>query len=395
MPSHTKNSYHDLNRAARTGGSSSFSMRDCCVIIARLHKIVYNKSMFNPKYNLTDNVVSMLVSIAESKAIIERAKLLPKNEVRLRRQALIRMTHSSTEIEGNMLNLQQVENLFADKKIDAPERDIYEVQNYIKALKYIASVVGNKKPITVATLLKIHSLVTYKTLPKEQSGYFRKCPIYIVRRRISMPDEVVYTGPPAKNVPGLCKDLVDWLDNSKNDGINPVLVAGIVHQEVAAIHPFADGNGRTARAMATLVLYDRGYDFRRLFALEDYYNEDRASYYQAINIGRNFEERRNDSTTWLEYFIKGFKTEIDLVKSQVTNLSLRKLGNKIESKVFLDKEQMLILDFIDQMGRITTSDVMDILKTPKRTAQSKLLKLKDLGIIDQIGKGPSSAYVLK
>lgn len=351
--------------------------------------------MFSPKYNLTDNIVSMLISIAESKAIIERAKLLPKNEVRLRRQALIRMTHSSTEIEGNMLNLQQVEELVADKKIDAPERDIYEVKNYIKALKHIESIVENKKPITVLTLLKIHGLVTYKTLPKEQSGHYRKSPIYIVRRRLGMPNEVVYTGPEAKDVPSLCQDLIDWLDKSKEENINPVLAAGIVHQEIAAIHPFADGNGRTARAMATLILYERGYDFRRLFALEDFYNEDRSRYYEAINIGKNFEERRDDSTSWLEYFVLGFKAEIDLVKAQVTNLSLRKAGSKIESRVFLEKDQMLMLDFIDQMGRIRATDVMDILKCPRRTAQSKLHKLKDLGIIVQTGKGPSSAYVMK
>lgn len=351
--------------------------------------------MFKPKYNLSDNIVSMLISIAESKAIIERAKLLPKNEVRLRRQALIRMTHSSTEIEGNMLNLQQVEQLVADKKIDAPERDIYEVQNYIKALKYIESIVENNKPITLPTLLKIHGLVTHKTLPKEQSGHFRKGPIYIVRRRPGMPNEIVYTGPEASTVPILSQNLIDWLDNSKEENINPVLVAAIVHQEIAAIHPFADGNGRTARAMATLILYYRGYDFRRLFALEDYYNEDRSKYYQAINIGKNFEERRDDSTTWLEYFVQGFKAEIDLVKAQVTNLSLRKAGSKIESRIFLEKDQMLILDFIDQMGRITASDVMDILKCPRRTAQSKLLKIKNMGIIAQTGKGPSSAYIMK
>ena len=137
--------------------------------------------MFNPKYTITDKLVSMLTSIAESKALVDRAKLLPKNEIRLRRQALIRMTHSSTEIEGNILNIRQVEELLANKKIDAPERDIYEVQNYFKALKYIDKIVQEKQEITVKTLLKIHGLVTDKTLSKEQSGHFRKCPIYVVR----------------------------------------------------------------------------------------------------------------------------------------------------------------------------------------------------------------------
>jgi len=350
--------------------------------------------MFNPKYKITDKIISMLTSIAESKVLVDRAKLLPKNEIRLRRQALIRMTHSSTEIEGNILNIKQVEKLLADKKIDAPERDIYEVQNYFKALKFIDKIVQEKQEITVKTLLKIHGLVTDKTLPKEQSGHFRKCPIYVVKRRIGMPNEVVYTGPEPNFVPKLCEKLFDWINISKVKNINPVLVAGIVHQEIAAIHPFADGNGRTARALATLILYERGYDFRKLFALEDYYNKDHSDYYGAINIGKNYSERRTDFTPWLEYFVKGFKEEIDMVKAQIANLSLHKLNNNAEGKIFLEKDQLLILDFIGQMGKITVTDAIDILNCPRRTAQLKLSKLKELGITLQTGKGPSSAYIL-
>ncbi|MCR4277389.1 MAG: Fic family protein [Candidatus Berkelbacteria bacterium] len=336
----------------------------------------------------------MLTSIAESKGVIDRAKLLPKNEVRLRRQAIVRMTQSSTEIEGNILKYQQVDALLANKKIDAPDRDIYEVRNYLKALKYIELIVSEKKSISEKTLLKIHGLVTHKTLPLNQSGHYRQGPIYVVRRRPGMPNQIMYTGPKALIVPSLCQDLFSWVEESREQDINPVIVAGIVHQEIAAIHPFADGNGRTARAMATLILYARGYDFRRLFALEDYYNKDRASYYQAINIGENYSERRVDFTRWLEYFVQGFKEEIDLVKYQIAALPLQKTGAGVGSRIFLEKDQLLILDFISQMGRITVTDVVDILKCPKRTAQSKLLKLKNLGLVSQTGRGPSSAYIL-
>ena len=101
--------------------------------------------MFNPRYQLTDAIVSMLTAIAEARAVIQRAKILPKNEIRLRRQALIRMTHSSTAIEGNRLNLLQVQALASRKKIDAPARDIYEVENYLNAMRYVEEVVKKKK----------------------------------------------------------------------------------------------------------------------------------------------------------------------------------------------------------------------------------------------------------
>ena len=331
-------------------------MRNIGAIIARFNNLCHTvDTMFNPKYTLSAKIVAMLTSIAESKAIVERAKLLPKNEVSLRRQALIRMTHSSTEIEGNILNLRQVEALVAGQPIDAPERDTYEVKNYLNALKYIESVVRDKKPITEKTLLKIHSLVTDKTLPRDRSGYFRTGPIYIVRHQVGLPDKVMYTGPAAGIVPKLSRDLLAWLKESEEQQINPVIVAGIAHQEIAAIHPFADGNGRTARAVATLILYSRGYDFRRLFALEDYYNRDRAAYYQAINIGDTYSRRKIDFTSWLEYFVQGFKEEIDAVKAQVLALSLRKTNKATGEKIFLEKDHLQIIDFIDQMGRGPTA----------------------------------------
>ena len=350
--------------------------------------------MFNPQYKLTDKIVNLLTAIAEAKGVINRAKLLPKHELRLRRQALIRMTHSSTGIEGNQLNIHQVEAVYKHQKIEAQPRDIFEVENYLKAIRYIEQVVEKKQRITQKTILKIHQLVTDKTLPAEQCGRYRTGKIYVVRRRLGLPGETVYTGPSAKLVPKLMSDLIDWLKQSQDKDIHPVIVAGIIHQEIAAIHPFSDGNGRTARALATLILYQRGYDFRRLFALEDYYNKDRQKYYQAINIGKNYQERRTDFTPWLEYFVKGFKEEIDDVKVKVKSLSLKKIDDKIQAQIYLDPQQLQILDFLDAMGKITVKDAVEILECPKRTAQAHLQRLKKLKVITQVGKGPASGYIL-
>lgn len=350
--------------------------------------------MFDPKYELTDKIVADLTHIAEAKAVIERAKLLPQAELRLRRQAMIRMTAASTAIEGNELNLRQVEAVARGGKINAPVRDIFEVQNYLKALKYIEQVVKKKSAITERVILKMHKLVTDKTLRPDESGHYRKSAVYVVRRKWGHPEETLYTGPAAKKVRYLMADLAKWISESEKQNINPVIVAGIVHQEIAAIHPFSDGNGRTARALATLVLYARGYDFRRLFALEDYYNKDRPKYYAAINVGRNYEERRMDWTFWLEYFVKGFKEEIDNVRAKVFALSRRKIDGAVEAQVYLNPDQIKLLDFMDQMGKITVKDAIDILRVPRRTAQAGLSRLKKLKIIKQTGRGPSSAYVL-
>ncbi len=349
--------------------------------------------MFKPKYKLSNKILADLTAIAETKGFIDRAKILPQQEVRLRRQAVIRMTHHSTEIEGNQLNMAQVEALYAKKKIDAPDRDIYEVKNYLNALKYIEKVVVEKKPITEEVILKIHKLVTAKTLAPQFSGAYRPGPIYVVRRRLGMPQEILYTGPDAKQVPKLMADFVNWLQESETKEISPVIVAGIAHLEIAAIHPFNDSNGRTARALATLILYQRGYDFRRLFALEDYYNTKRQDYYKAINVGENYEKRRTDITSWLEYFVRGFRSEIDNVKDKILSLSAHAIHGKIKSQIYLTPDQLKIIDFLDQVGRISVKDVENILSCPKRTAQLNLQKLKKIKMIKTTGKGKSTLYL--
>lgn len=349
--------------------------------------------MFNPKYKLTDKILQKLTAVAEAKGIIDRAKILPQQEVRLRRQAIIRMTHHSTEIEGNKLNIRQVEALYAKKKVDAADRDIYEVKNYLHALQYIEKIVADKKTITEKVILKIHKLVTDRTLPPQYCGHYRPGPIYVVRRRLGMPQETLYTGPEAKQVPQLVADFITWLKESEEKEIHPVIAAAIAHMEIAAIHPFNDGNGRTARALATLILYQRGYDFRRLFALEDFYNTDRASYYQAINLGATYTARRTDLTSWLEYFVKGFKQEIDEVKNKILALTMQKMDGKIKSQIYLTPEQLKIIDFLDQVGRISVKDVEDVLSCPKRTAQLHLQKLKKIKMVKATGKGKTTAYI--
>lgn len=349
--------------------------------------------MFNPRYTLTNSIVKDLTVIAECKAIIDRAKILPSAEISLRNQALIRMSQSSTAIEGNGLNIKQVEALVAGKTIDASNRDIYEVKNYLSALKYIDKIVKKNQKLTTKILLKVHQYLTQNTLPKDKSGLFRQSPVYVVRHFMGLNRKVIYTAPSARMVPGLVNNLITWLSLKESIEINPIIIAGIVHQEIAAIHPFADGNGRVARAMATLVLYQRGYDFRKLFALEDFYNLDRENYYQAINTGDTYKKDK-DLTTWLSYFTTGFKEEIVSVKNKIQQLSFKKINNK-DPQIFLDADEQKILDFIDKIGQIMTKDVIDILNIPKRTAQLKLQKLKKLNIIKQVGKGPASAYIIK
>ena len=83
----------------------------------------------------------------------------------------------------------------------------------------------------------------------------------------------------AGGVPKMMRDLVEWINNSIIEEISPVIITGASHYEFVSIHPFLDGNGRTARTLATLILYKSGYDTKRLFSSEEYYDQDLAGYW--------------------------------------------------------------------------------------------------------------------
>ena len=350
--------------------------------------------MFKPKYIITHKILNDLMEIAETRSLVLHTSILPRQEAKLRRQALIRMIHSSTSIEGNILNRYEVEKILKGQKVDAPQRDIFEVKNYQEAMYFVSRFVQEKRKITIKTILEIHHLATKNTIEKEKCGYFRKDKVYVVSRRGSKIIKVSYTGPEAKQAPKLVKDLVDWLEKAKKGNVCPVIAAAMAHAEVAAIHPFADGNGRTARILATLILYQRGYDFRKLFALEDYYNQNRPAYYRAIHLGKNYQERLEaDSTGWLEYFIEGFKTEMKRVRETIIPLSLdAKMKKKIGGQVYLDKNQIKIVDFMMAMGRFDRKDVENILAVSPATAKRLIQNLNKTGLIRQKRMGSKNIF---
>src|SRR3989338_5039857 len=115
--------------------------------------------MLNPKYTVTDKILNNLTAIASAREVIEQSYLVPKWEAKLRRQALLHNTHSSTAIEGNKLSLEQVEALADGKDIIATSKDKQEVLNYIEALEKVPTLTEKGK-IKSADLLNIHSIIT-------------------------------------------------------------------------------------------------------------------------------------------------------------------------------------------------------------------------------------------
>lgn len=347
--------------------------------------------MFKPRFTVTPKILNALTRIEVIREKIATCPIHPTEEYRLKREAMLRIIHHSTAIEGNTLNEFEIQKVLSGGKIDALPREIYEVKNYKKALDWIAR--KGTPSITEKDVLKIHALVSTDILRKERSGKYRKEPVYVVSRT-PISQEIRYTAPKHEKVPTLVKNLCMWLRQSKKNKLSPILAAGITHAEIAAIHPFVDGNGRTARLLATLILYTEHYDFRKLFALENYYNTNRSAYYEAIHLGKNYEKRsKGNLTKWLEYFTIGFLVEMELVMDKIKSfLYINKISSK--KKIILSRQEIRILDFLQEMNNITSSDIESILTVGKRTAQRYLAGLIKKGLIKKHGNKKGAKYTL-
>lgn len=347
--------------------------------------------MFNPKYLISNQIINQLSEIAEIKSLVARLTLLPEREIFLRRAAVIKMAHTSTSIEGNRLQEYQVAQVAEGKKINAEEKQVREVKNYLLALREIDKLSESKPKFNTNNILEIHRVVTNGLIDEEKVGIFRSGPVYIVNILPSKKEEVAYTPPPAKDIPKLIEDLVYWLE--KNKEIHPIVRAGLFHYQFETIHPFVDGNGRTGRLMTLLHLYQSGWDFKKILVLEDYYNLNRKAYYDALQTGNTYKVRQEvDLSRWLEYYVAGFLDEAKRVKDQVLSLSVVK--NVQATRNTLNKDELQIVDFAVTMGRITSADAVDILEVPKRTAQSKLKRLEETGVLEKIGAGPVTYYII-
>jgi len=345
--------------------------------------------MFKPKFEYDRKIVNNLVEITSAREIILNAYLIPKWDISLRREALIRATHASTSIEGNPLTLEEVNRLAHGKEVTAARKTKQEVLNYLGVLENIDKYQKDDR-ITEKSILKLHKDITKDTLENPfYEGKYRDIQVYVGDR---ITDEVIFMPPPPEKVPNLMKEFVSWLNSNDFFELHPVLIAGISHYEFVRIHPFVDGNGRTARALATLILYLREFDIKRFFALDDYYDSDRTAYYTAL---KSVDQKTFDLTNWLEYFTDGVLISISRVKEKVLRLSIERKKKEKMGQIALTERQMKILEYIQRNGRMTSGEIQKMFKISRQAAHKEIKKLISIDVIEAKGAGKAIYYIIK
>jgi Fic family protein len=346
--------------------------------------------MYSPNFTITNKILKYMGIIEAAKEVIENAPLVPAWEARFREDALVRTVHHGTHIEGNELTLGEAERLLAGAKVVGRERDIQEVLNYRNVLKFIEGY--EKTEITPEILKHIHELTVHRILPDDHIGVFRKTQVVV---KNSQTGEVTFRPPPAIEVPFLITSFLEWLHMTNSDEMHTVIQAGIAHYEVVRIHPFLDGNGRVARALATFVLTKAGYDIKRFFSLEEHYDREPVAYYDAL---QNVAKGGGNLTPWIEYFSEGLAIELTRIKEKVkslsTDLKLKKsLGGQ---QMSLTERQIKIVEFVQENGFLQNKAFFELF--PMISEDTVLRELKDLmkkGIVKKEGTTKGVRYVLR
>jgi Fic family protein len=324
---------------------------------------------FAPHFSITPALATALLRIEAARERIIHLPLSPRVIASLRESARLRTTHYSTMIEGNRLTQEQVaEVVHLEGHFPGRERDEEEVRGYYAALAYVESLVAQRKPITERIVQTIHALVMASGRSRVKPTPYRDGQNVI---RDSRTRRIVYLPPEARDVPTLMKSLVAWI--AATSDLPAPLVAGIVHYQIATIHPYYDGNGRISRLATTFVLHQRGYDLKGLYSLEEYYARDLSRYYEALTVGpsHNYYEGRAeaDITAWLAYFSEGMAEACERIFEQMNRTENRAAVQQEHLLYELNPQQRATLAlFADVQHVITASQIAKLFHFAPRTA---------------------------
>ncbi|ATY83815.1 Fic family protein [Kyrpidia spormannii] len=328
--------------------------------------------MFEPRFSIPPKMAKRLMEIQEANTVVEYLPL-PGNVLQeMQRESAINRVILSTKIEGSRLSERQMRKALQVGQRSSAEQ---EVVNLSKAMDFLDRCAERRLPITEELIKQLHAII--RVIPggkrPAQSGY-RTVQNKVADERTGV---IVYLPPEPRDVPTLMEDLVAWVNRPETQDIPAPIQAGIFMWQFLTIHPYVDGNGRTARALATYLLRQHDLWLKGLFVLESYYDRNLDGYYKNLQMGlpHNYYFGRNDAdlTPWLDFFIDGlaevFREAAELVRSK----SLSFMAVEPDLLRRLDPSQRVV--FAQMAFRtpvLTTSDLAKLLNLRDRTVRERL-----------------------
>jgi Fic family protein len=331
---------------------------------------------YTPGFNITPALLAQVEEVAALRERIQSDVVQLPWIPALQKDARTRNAHASTAIEGNPLTLEQVRALEEGRELSTSDtRPQREVVNYFAGLRYVEKHAA-KKTIRHEEILSLHRILAGSVMDQGEAGRYR-----IIAVRVGS-----YSPPPADAVSGLMFELLEWW-NGQAAALSPVLSSAILHYRFEAIHPFADGNGRTGRALALWELYRRGFDTHHIFAVDEYYWENRPRYYAALNgVCKSGE----DLTQWLEYTAEGLRLTLERAW-----LRIQIFQGKSSQKLVLRPRQEQLLNLLRDHGSMAPGAIWKALSVSRQGAMDLLNPLLKAGLVEKTGSRKTGRYTLR
>ena len=307
-----------------------------------------------PPYTITDKMLNIATNIMEKIGEANYFESLNRYP-ELRRKTRIKSIHSSLAIENNQLSLFQVESVINGKAVIGEQKDIQEVKNAYKAYEEI----DNINPYSVQDLKKIHGILTFAI--EEDSGKFRNH-----GEAVYDGDIQIFMAPPHRMVPELMDNLFNWMNQVK-EIVNPLILSSIFHYEFVFIHPFTDGNGRTARLWQTAILA-HWKDLFKYIPIESIIKKHQEEYYTAIQNCNN----AGNSNEFIEFMLKIIEEAVD---GMIIN----------QEETTQETTQEKIINLIKDNPSITQVEMSKILHLTRDGISYNIKILKEKGILERVG----------
>jgi len=354
-------------------------------------------------------MVRDLMDCGGAKLLVEYMPLPPSAEAFLVRQARLNSTHHSTQIEGNTLSKDAIRRVVAGSDRKASEQEL-EVRNYWRALEWMEEQADQGRPVSEALIKSLHALIdTSSAGRKPRESQYRQTTIQV---RDSETQAPVYIAPDWREVPDLMADLVAWALGPAALALPSPVRAALIAHRFLTIHPFHDGNGRTARALATYVLWTSGFRMRGFLSVEEQYANRRPAYYAAIQMGLpvlcyTIDERGEsrldcDHTQWLEFFCRTLAASCEaLVASAKPWIqSLVSVSGSSEWERLDRRQQSVLVRLLDAGSKgevgatVDTGMVMDWFGVSRPTALDWLGDWERRGFLTEVAGGKQRRFGL-
>ena len=343
---------------------------------------------FEPQIDL-DRLQPLIDALESARQDILALDVPPMLERWLRRLTEARGAHMSTRIEGNPMTEEQVREVFAraERGTDAAE---LENLNYRDAVRFAYQYADDPSAdIDGGFIRALHFNIVREVDPYGSAGRYRS-----EQNVVRSGGRTIYMPPPPDQVSRLMDDLVEWLRASRGP-VHPLVLAAVAHIEFINIHPFDDGNGRTARALTAYFLARGGWRLRGFVSVEQVFGEDVEAYYSQLQrLGERYPGQESSLTDWISWTLERF---VVAAEQQVGDANLEAFDRAVTSDIFESMEGLparaaLALTYVSLFERPTKSQYVVEASVSSATAVADLNALVRARYLVREGAGRSTHY---